>query len=67
MTRLRRLQAVLDSVNRDITATVSDGGKFAGAMVSEGYRGGYRDAIQDVMMYLHGTEPQDRRGYWEKP
>jgi hypothetical protein len=39
------------------------GNRLAQALASEGYAGGYRDALDDVQLLMNGVEP-DRRGYW---
>ena len=59
----RRIDAAIDGANREISFN-AQGGKIAAALASEGYAGGYRDALQDVILLLNGTEPMDRRGYW---
>jgi hypothetical protein len=38
-------------------------GLYSRGLASEGYDGGYRDAIDDVMLFLNGVTP-DRRGWW---
>jgi hypothetical protein len=39
-------------------------GKYAAGLSSEGYAGGYRDALDDVMLALSGIRPK-RRNYWQ--
>ena len=51
---------------RKVNAEISDfaqGGKYAAGLASEGYAGGYRDALDDVTLLLNGVEPH-RRDYW---
>lgn len=38
-------------------------GKFGAGLASEGYAGGYRDALDDVLLVLNRVMPR-RRGYW---
>ena len=38
---------------------------YGGGLSSEGYVGGYRDALSDVLLAMNGVTP-DRRGWWEK-
>lgn len=59
----RRVRAVLVAVNAEISAQSSEG-RIAAAMATEGYRGGYADALRDVLLALDGIQP-DRRGYWK--
>ena len=40
------------------------GGIYSGPMSGEGYTGGYRDALQDVLLVLNGVQPR-RRDYWD--
>ena len=37
---------------------------FARGLSSEGYFGGYRDALDDVLLALNGITP-NRKGLWE--
>lgn len=39
--------------------------KYASGMASEGYNGGYRDALDDVQLLLGGVTP-NRRGWWDE-
>lgn len=43
-------------------------GMYARGLASEGYLGGYRDALQAVMLLLNGVIPNDFRGYhlWDE-
>lgn len=38
---------------------------FSRGLASEGYAGGYRDALDDVLLALNGVTP-DRRGWWKE-
>lgn len=38
---------------------------YARGLASEGYAGGYRDAISDVLLALNGVSPS-RRGWWRE-
>ena len=42
----------------------STGGKFARGLSSEGYAGGYAQALEDVQLALNGVKPRTR-GYWD--
>ncbi len=41
-----------------------DGGKYARGLASEGYVGGYAQALEDVRAMLDGVPPGDPRGFW---
>jgi hypothetical protein len=49
-------------VNREISFNSS--GLYGGGLASEGYAGGYKDALCDVLLLLNGVTPM-RRDYWE--
>lgn len=39
---------------------------YGKGMASEGYAGGYLDALHDVTAILRGTSPYDKWGFWRK-
>ena len=49
----------------DISAHASRGGIYAAGLASEGYAGGYRDALDDAILVLDGVIPH-RRSWWEE-
>ena len=53
----RNLQKVYKIVNSRISAFAKREGIYAGGLASEGYLGGYRDALDDVIVALNGTIP----------
>ena len=59
----RRIKAALVNIDREISDNAQHG-RIAGAMASEGYAGGYRDALSDIRLLLDSVEPSDHRGYW---
>jgi len=59
----RKINAVMTFKRKEISAFASQG-KIAGGLASEGYNGGYLDALEDVMLALDGVEPQ--RWRWVK-
>jgi hypothetical protein len=61
----RRISTAHAAVVREIYDNASHG-KYGAGLASEGYAGGYRDALDDVTMLLNGVEPQDHRGYFRK-
>lgn len=56
--------AASDASYADI-AGLSQGGKYASGLASEGYAGGYHAALQDVLLLLNGTMPTTRN-YWNR-
>lgn len=59
----RRVRAAMAKATREISFN-AQGGRIAGALAGEGYAGGYRNALQDVLLLLDGVEPSYGRGYW---
>lgn len=60
----RKLDKVLKKVNKEIIANATGRGLYASALSGEGYAGGYKDAINDVINVLNGVQPK-RRNYWD--
>jgi hypothetical protein len=58
----RKIKTVLNRVNNEISSYASRG-KVAAGLASEGYNGGYRDALYDVVSALNGRDPE-RNGWW---
>ena len=58
---------MLESVEEEIGRRATEG-RIAAAMAAEGYAGGYRDAISDVLLILEGASPCSSRGrdYWSR-
>ncbi len=61
----RAIKAARCRVNKDITAFASRGGQFSGALSGEGYNGGYRDAIDDLLLLIDSNTMPRRNGWWE--
>ena len=61
---LRRISRVRAVVERKQIEGARSGGKYASGLSSEGYTGGYMDALDDVALLISCGQPQDRRGYW---
>jgi hypothetical protein len=59
----RKLAIARRRVSEEIRGLRQGGGIYASGTASEGYSGGYRDALDDVLLALNGVTPQ-RRGYW---
>ena len=65
----RQIRIAIKNIGDDIRAYIKDSGNniFARGMSSEGYNGGYRDALRDVLLILEGHNPSDRhRSWWIK-
>ncbi len=68
---LRLIDAAKKKVDEEIRGlsqpTVGGiGARYAGGLSSEGYAGGYRDALADVRLLFASVGPH-RRHYWDKP
>lgn len=61
----RQVMAALNAASKGINIQSRDGGVYAKGLASEGYKGGYRDALNDVLLALNGVEPH-RWNYWRK-
>lgn len=59
------LRKVAVEVQKEIRGNAESGNFYARGLASEGYAGGYRDAIQDVLLAMSGVKPNRNRGYWE--
>lgn len=61
----RQILTALKNTNKEITNNSSVGGMYARGLASEGYAGGYRDALHDVLSALDGNHPH-RYPYWPR-
>ena len=59
---LKRLKKTQTEINKEISGNSI--GLYGGGLASEGYAGGYRDALSDVSLLLRGVEPSDRGRHW---
>lgn len=63
LTHRQRIERARDKVQREIAALrMVD--IFSEGLASEGYAGGYRDALEDVLLLLNNVTPR-RRDYWD--
>jgi hypothetical protein len=63
----RWIALALERVQAEITGHSRGGmGIYSGGLSSEGYSGGYRDALMDVALLLNGVKPR-RRHYYNEP
>lgn len=58
-----KLAIARGNVQHEITGHANQGGKYA-CLAGEGYMGGYRDALDDVLLALNGVIP-NRHFWWE--
>jgi len=64
--RIPQLRTQLDEITAAVTQEVrqlSAGGKYASGTASEGFMGGYLQALYDVALAANGVEP-DRWRQW---
>lgn len=62
----RQVNKAHAQVSREIAAFAARGDKYSRGLASEGYNGGYRDALSDVLLALNGVRP-NRNGWWDVP
>lgn len=60
----RSLEKALDRVQADMAGNAGRGGMYARGLSTEGYAGGYYQALLDVKAMLDGHFVPDTRGYW---
>lgn len=58
----REVKLCLDRVGHETRQLASRPGIYAGGLASEGYAGGYAQALRDVLLLLSGITPNSR--YW---
>lgn len=57
------IRKVAKRITLSIRSSVVPGNKYSGGLASEGYQGGYRDALNDVLLFLGGTRPHGE--FWK--
>jgi hypothetical protein len=67
--RKQEIQRIINFIhkkaNEEISGLARGGGMYAAGLASEGYVGGYRDALSHVMLLLNGVWPNnDGYGWW---
>jgi len=60
----RQLEAALKAVDTAISENARRG-QYGAGLASEGYAGGYRDALEDVRQALAGWPPSNSR-FWPR-
>lgn len=66
----RKIKRAIKQVQADITSYAENSGGdtfYTRGLSSEGWKGGYLQALYDIDVLLNGTMPSDRRSleYWE--
>lgn len=59
---VKQVKTALQAANQEIK-DLSHGGLYAKGLASEGFIGGYTEALQDVLLALNGVTP-DRWARW---
>jgi len=59
----RKIIKARNRVTKEISGYAGRG-SIAQALSSEGYAGGYRDCLDDIILLLNGNNPK-RRDYWD--
>lgn len=62
---LNRIARVMKIVEAEISANAASG-KYGAGLSTEGFAGGYLDALRDVDAALRHGFPSDHRHYWRK-
>ena len=63
VTKQTRIRAAMDRCEKQINQ--HDGSKYARGLANEGFNGGYRQALSDVLQLMRGIEPTTR-SFWEQ-
>ena len=61
----RHVTTAIKAANREMAGHASSGGHFARGTASEGFAGGYCQALSDILLLLNGVMP-NTRGYWDE-
>ena len=60
----KAIKLALNRVNESIKRQTDSRCFYSCGLASEGYEGGYSDALSDVLLALNGVPPCRRPGYW---
>ena len=61
---VREIEFALANIDKEVIAYAKRG-RIAGGLALEGYKGGYRQALLDVLLLLSDTIPETR-GWWRR-
>ena len=64
----RKVFKARNRVDEEIRVGTDQSNLYSRGLAGEGYLGGYRDALDDVILLLNGVKPNRRRDidYWEE-
>lgn len=63
----RKINHVVDAVSKEIAGQTDQNNMYSRGLSGEGYRGGYRQALWDVLQALNGDVPSGRFArYWRE-
>lgn len=57
------IKKLIENCEKEIRGNSNNNGIYGSGMASEGYAGGYRDALEHVIAILNDCEPTNSR-YW---
>lgn len=66
MTKARAIKLIEKAYRRTVKEMSYTTGKYGRGMATEGYVGGYSQALADVVLLLHSGCLPDTRGFWEE-
>lgn len=61
---MKRIAAVREVVAAEIRDSARSGGLYGAGLATEGFAGGYLQALDDISGALTHGYPSDHRGYW---
>ena len=61
---LKRIRVAREAAQREIAGNASSGGTYARGLATEGWAGGYLQALDDVDAVARHGCPEDPRNYW---
>lgn len=63
---IAKIHKVIGRVSAVISGD-AQGGMYARGLAAEGYNGGYRDALNDVLLFMNSGCLPNRNGWWDEP
>ena len=65
LSRINKVARARKRLQKQIEIDSHHGGIYAKGLAGEGYKGGYRDALDDVILLLNGATPY-RNEWWDE-
>jgi hypothetical protein len=62
--KLKAIKRAAKRARTNISDVAKRGGLYAGGLASEGYAGGYLQALEDVALLLRGIKPPNTWEFW---